>query len=68
MRRSREIEKVEKEISKLVSAGKTKEARELLPKAQKALDKAAKKGTIKANTASRKISRLSAFVKKASVK
>jgi len=36
--------------------------------AQKALDKAAKRGVIKANTASRKFSRLTKRVKKAIVK
>ena len=66
VRRKRAIDTVVKEIKALVAEGKTAEARALLPKAQKALDKAAKKDTIKDNNASRRISRLNAMVKKAS--
>lgn len=57
-----------KTVKKLVKEGKVKEANALLPKAFSALDKAAKGNTIKDNTASRKKSRLNAFVKKASLK
>lgn len=53
-----------KELKKLVSAGDKKGAAEQLRKVQKALDKAAKGKTIKANNASRKKSRLSKLVKK----
>jgi len=53
-----------KKIKKMVEAGKPLEARELLPSAYKAIDKAAKKGVIKDNTAARKKSRLSAAIKR----
>ena len=68
LRRSRGVESVVKEIKNLLADGKAVEARALLPKAQKAFGKAAKAGTIKDNTASRKVSRLSAMIKKATVK
>ncbi|PJE74558.1 MAG: 30S ribosomal protein S20 [Candidatus Taylorbacteria bacterium CG10_big_fil_rev_8_21_14_0_10_41_48] len=55
---------VTKEIKKLVSSKKAKDAMKLLPKAYAELDKAAKTGFIKKNTADRKKSRLSAFLKK----
>jgi len=42
----------------LVKEGKTKEAKNLLPKYYKAVDKAAKVGVIKRNTADRKKSRV----------
>lgn len=54
-----------KEIKKLILAKKAKEAAKLLPAAYQAIDKAAKRGVIKANAAARKKSRLSALVKKA---
>lgn len=47
-----------KEIKKHIAAGKKEEAEKLIPLAYKALDKAAKTGVIKRNTASRKKSRL----------
>lgn len=53
-----------KEIKKLKSAGKTEEALKLISQAYKAIDKAAKRGVIKKNTASRKKSRLAKFLKK----
>ena len=52
-----------KEVKKGISAGE-KELVEKLRLAQKALDKAAKKGVIKANTAARLLSRLSNQLKK----
>lgn len=54
-----------KEIKKLVEAKKIKEAEALIPKAYKALDKAAKTGVIKKNAASRKKSRLVKLIRKA---
>ena len=60
------ISKTIKKVKKLVSEKKIKEARELMPQVQKVLDKAVKTGLIKKNTASRKKSRISAMVKKAS--
>ena len=45
-------------IKKAAKAVNFEEAKKLVVAAQKALDKAAKHGTIKANTAARKLSRL----------
>jgi small subunit ribosomal protein S20 len=67
-RRKRNMKQIIKKIETLVKAGKGKEAKEELSKAYKALDKAAKMNTIKKNTASRKKSRLSKSIKKASGK
>jgi len=53
-------------LKKLIAAGDKKAALALMPALQKALDKAAKAGTITKNTASRKKSRLSKQVKKLS--
>lgn len=64
LRRKREVNEVLKQIEKFVAEKKYTEAQELLPKAYKALDKAAKMGTLKENTVSRKKSRLSASIKK----
>jgi len=47
-----------KEYKKLIATKKTAEATKLIPKLQKAIDKAEKRGIIKKNTASRKKSRL----------
>lgn len=47
-----------KNIKKLTSEGKAKEAETKLSLAYKAIDKAAKRGVIKKNTAARKKSRL----------
>ena len=52
-----------KEVAELTKAGKKEDAKKALVKAQKALDKAAKGGVIKKNTASRKKSRLSKKIK-----
>jgi small subunit ribosomal protein S20 len=57
-RRKNEMQSVIKQYKKLVSAKKTDEAEKLIPKLQKAIDKAAKRGIIKKNNASRKKSRL----------
>ena len=51
-----------------VTKGNTKEAEALLPQVYKAIDKAAKRGVIKTNTADRKKSRLVATLKKVSGK
>lgn len=45
-------------IKKTIKAGSAKKAMEYAREAQKALDKAAKTGVIKKNTAARKLSRL----------
>jgi len=64
VRRKRAVEDVTKQIRKHVAEGKADEAQKLVPVAYKAIDKAAKRGVIKANTAARKKSRLVAAVKK----
>jgi len=60
------MNEIVKTIRKHVTAGEKKEAEALLPNAYKAIDKAAKRGIIKENTAARKKSRLVAAVRKAS--
>ncbi len=54
----RRMKKIVKEIRELALKGKKKEGKKLLPNAHKIIDKAAKRGIIKDNTASRKKSRL----------
>ncbi len=63
LRNKKVVENVVREIKSLVKSKKVEEARKLLPKAYKALDKAAKKNTLNKNTASRKKSKLSKFIK-----
>lgn len=58
LKRKNEMNKIVKEYKKLVVSKSEKEAKDLLPKLQKAIDKAEKRGVIKKNTASRKKSRL----------
>ena len=70
-RRARNIRKKQKtknllkEVKILVSQKKTEEAKKLLPQIYKALDKSAKIGLIKKNTASRKKSRITRSINKA---
>ncbi|MGB2762363.1 MAG: 30S ribosomal protein S20 [Minisyncoccales bacterium] len=52
-----------KKAKALVKEKKTKEAKELLPQIYKILDKAAKKGVVKKNTASRRKSRITKMIK-----
>ncbi len=66
IRRNVEMRDVVKTIKKTISTDAAA-AKAMLPKAYKAIDKAAKRGVIKPNTAARKKSRLSAAIKKASV-
>lgn len=61
-RRKRIMKTSEKDLRTLITEKKKKEAMALLPTVQKALDKAAKRGIIKKNTAARKKSRLSTAV------
>lgn len=65
VRRKTAMKDVVKQVQKAVVGGDAAKAKELLPKAYKAIDKAAKRGVIKSNTAARKKSRLSATVKSA---
>lgn len=55
-----------KEVRKLIGSGAKDEANKLMPTAYQAIDKAKKRGVIKANTAARKKSRLVAALKKVS--
>jgi len=63
-RRKRAMKENVKAVKKLVAEKKVSEAESLLPKAYKAIDKAAKGNTIKKNTASRTKSRLTQLVRK----
>jgi small subunit ribosomal protein S20 len=51
-----------KEVKLLISRKKTEEAKKLLPKVYKILDKSAKVGLIKKNTSSRRKSRISKLI------
>ena len=64
VRRKGAMKDVTKEVQKAIQGGDTKKAKELLPTAYKAIDKAAKRGVIKDNTAARKKSRLAAAIKR----
>lgn len=68
LRRKEAMKEVVKNVKKAITAGDVAKAKELMPQAYKAIDKAAKRGVIKDNTAARKKSRLTAFVKQADVK
>ena len=63
VRRKSVMSDVVKSVNKAVTSGDAAKAKELLPQAYKAIDKAAKRGVIKDNTAARKKSRLTARVK-----
>lgn len=67
LRRTRTMRESVKEV-RVLAAKADKEARTSLSKAYQAIDKAAKRGVIKKNTASRMKSRLATTVKKASAK
>jgi small subunit ribosomal protein S20 len=62
-RNKKNIKESVKKIEKLVKEKKQSEAKKLLPEAYSVIDKAAKRGVIKKNTASRKKSRLSKITK-----
>ncbi|HEY4508801.1 MAG TPA: 30S ribosomal protein S20 [Candidatus Paceibacterota bacterium] len=57
--------KAVKQIKKLVSEKKVKEAMAFMPQVQKIIDKSVKTGLLKKNTGARKKSRISAMIKKA---
>lgn len=65
LRSKRAMKKISKEIRDLVSGGKHKNAETKLSQVYKAIDKAAKRGVIKKNTAARKKSRLTRLVSRA---
>lgn len=62
VRRKSAMNDVVKKVRKMADSGNTEEAQKMLPAAYKAIDKAAKRGVIKDNTASRKKSRLAAAI------
>lgn len=64
LRRQKVMRESVKEVRSLVAGGKKKDAEMKLKVAYKALDKAAKRGVIKKNTASRKKSRLAKAIAK----
>ena len=64
IRRKRAMKDVLKKNATFVVEKKGNEAQSLLPKAYKVIDKSAKRGLIKKNTASRKKSRLVASIKR----
>lgn len=63
-RRKKVMKEVVKDTKKLVVSKKKEDAQKLLSTAYKAIDKAAKRGVIKKNTAARKKARLSKAIKK----
>lgn len=65
VRRTRTMNEVVKDLRKMIAGGDVKGAEAKLPEVQKAIDKAAKRGVIKKNTAARKKSRLVAAIQKA---
>ena len=64
LRRNRAMSDVVKKVRKLIAGGEVKEAEAMLPTVYKAIDKAAKRGIIKENTAARKKSRLVTAIKR----
>ncbi len=62
--RKKSVTDVVKKFKKLVSEKKIKEAKEIFPQVQKALDKSAKTGILKKNAVARKKSRFVAMLKK----
>ena len=61
------VKRLIKEAKKLMSQKKFEEVKNILPRIYKALDKTAKVGVIKKNTASRKKSRLAKFINKGQI-
>ncbi len=64
IKKKRTIKALLKEIQALVSENKTEEAKKLLPKIYKALDKACKANVLKKNMVSRKKSRITKLIQK----
>lgn len=65
LRRKKAMRSAVKEVRSLIAEGKTEDAAARMPEAYQAIDKAAKRGIIKDNTASRKKSRLMAAIARA---
>lgn len=68
IRRKRALTDTTKDVKKLIAASDVKGAEASLSAAYQAIDKAAKRGVIKKNAASRKKSRLALAIKRASAK
>ncbi|OIO50572.1 MAG: 30S ribosomal protein S20 [Candidatus Portnoybacteria bacterium CG_4_8_14_3_um_filter_44_15] len=66
LRRFKKMKEKIKEVKKLIKENKKDEAAKLLPETYQAIDRAAKRGVIKKNTASRKKSRLAKPIAKIS--
>jgi small subunit ribosomal protein S20 len=64
LRRKKDLNETVKEVKKLTAGKNKKDAEKLLPKMYQVIDKAAKRGIIKKNTAARKKSRLARMIKK----
>jgi small subunit ribosomal protein S20 len=64
MKRWKNLRALLKEVKLLISQKKEEEVKKLLPKIYKILDKSAKTGLIKKNTASRRKSRISKSINK----
>lgn len=64
LRRDKKMKQLVKKARKLISENKKEEAAKMLPSVYQAIDKAAKRGIIKKNTAGRKKSRLLKTIKK----
>ncbi len=62
IQKKKKIKNLLKEAKKLVSQKKIKEVKSLLPQIYKSLDKAAKVGIIKKNTANRKKARITKLI------
>jgi small subunit ribosomal protein S20 len=58
LRRNNVLQDTTKKVRKLIVAGKKDEAAKMMPQVYQAIDKAAKRGVIKKNTASRTKSRI----------
>ncbi len=66
LRRLNKMKGLVKQARQIIQEGKKEELIKLLPKTYQAIDKAAKRGVIKKNTASRKKSRLSRAIDRVS--
>ena len=64
LRRMKKMKELIKESKKLIKDNKKDEALKVLPETYKAIDKAAKRGIIKKNTANRRKSRLTKAIDK----
>ena len=64
LKKNKSLKSILKKVANLISEKKTGEAKKLLPKTYKLLDKAAKTGLIKKNTASRKKARITKAIER----